>query len=258
MPAGPEEARDWAAALDRVANGMATHERHQRTVAQSMAAYQERLAVLELKLEEAVACRETTRSYLSEACGNMLTKFVKVEDMTQRDEPHREDMSSLQICVHHNLDGQSILVARVEALEAQIRNLLQGQIPPPGFEPANISAAQPSGPAVQFDLGTPQEPTSQQPVPEDVMQQTANDAWAQSLAAGGSPFRQPQESSTHAGAGPEPAGASQAHGPPRAQERPVPGGAAFSTADSIHAAPTEAWGQYRPEPAHVPTAQPQP
>ena len=33
MPAGPEEARDWAAALDRVANSMATHERHQRSAA---------------------------------------------------------------------------------------------------------------------------------------------------------------------------------------------------------------------------------
>ena len=60
--------------------------------------------------------------------------------------------------------------------------------------------------------------------------------------AGGSPFRQPQESSTHAGAGPEPAGAPQAHGPPRAQERPVPGGAAFSTADSLHAQ-EQVWGQ---------------
>ena len=48
------------------------------------------MAVLELKLEEAVAYGETTRSYLSEAYGNILTEFVKVEDMTQRDETHRE------------------------------------------------------------------------------------------------------------------------------------------------------------------------
>ena len=122
MPSGPEDTQYWNDALDRVADNMTTHERHQRTVAQAMAAYQERLAVLELKLEEAVAYGEKRRSYLSEACGNMLTKFVKVEDMTQRDETHREDMSSLQIGVHHNLHGQSTLVARVEALETQIQN----------------------------------------------------------------------------------------------------------------------------------------
>ena len=69
-----------------------------------MAAYQERLAVLELKLEEAVAYGEATRSYLSEACGNMIKKLVKIEDINQRGETHREDMSSLQVGVHHNLD----------------------------------------------------------------------------------------------------------------------------------------------------------
>ena len=52
MPAGPEEARDWAAALDRVTISMATHERHQRSVAQAMAAQTERVAVLKRKLEE--------------------------------------------------------------------------------------------------------------------------------------------------------------------------------------------------------------
>ena len=67
MPAGHEEARDWAAALDRVANSMATHERHQRSVAQAMRAQQERDAVLELKLDEAIAYSWLTRGYLSEA-----------------------------------------------------------------------------------------------------------------------------------------------------------------------------------------------
>ena len=86
MPAGPEEARNWDAALDRVANSMAAHERHQRSVAQAMAAQQKREAVLEVKLEEAVAYGELTRAYLSEARGNMPTTFVKVEDMAQRDE----------------------------------------------------------------------------------------------------------------------------------------------------------------------------
>ena len=85
MPAGPEEARDWAAALDRVADSMATHERHQRSVAQAMAAQRERVAVLELKLEEAVAYSELIRSYLTEACGNMQTRLDEVEDLAQRD-----------------------------------------------------------------------------------------------------------------------------------------------------------------------------
>ena len=71
MPAGPEEARDWAAALDRVANSMAKHKRHQRSVAQAMAAQQERVAALEVKLEEAIAYGELTRSYLTEACANI-------------------------------------------------------------------------------------------------------------------------------------------------------------------------------------------
>ena len=79
IPAGPEQTRDWAAALDRVANSMVTHERHQRSVAQATAAEQERVAVLELKLEEAVAYGELTRTYLSEACESMPTKFVEVE-----------------------------------------------------------------------------------------------------------------------------------------------------------------------------------
>ena len=131
MPAGPEEARDWADTFDRVAKTMAAQQPHQRTVAQAMAAYQERLAVLELKLEEAVAYGETTHSYLSEACGTMLTKLVKIEDMTQRDATHREDMSSLQVGIHHNLDRRSILVARIEALETKIQNRLQGSIQPP-------------------------------------------------------------------------------------------------------------------------------
>ena len=106
MPAGPEEARDWAAALDRVANSMATHERHQRSVAQGIAAQQERVAVLELKLEEAVAYSELTRSYLTEACGNMQSRFVEVESLAQRDETNREDLSLLQVGIHHNLDFQ--------------------------------------------------------------------------------------------------------------------------------------------------------
>ena len=62
------------------------------------------MAVLEHKLEEAIAYGEKTRGYLSEACGNMQTRFVKVEDMTQRDETSREDLSSLQVGIHHNLD----------------------------------------------------------------------------------------------------------------------------------------------------------
>ena len=125
MPAGPEEARGWAAALDRVANNMATHEHHQRSVAQAMAAQTERVAVLERKLEETIAYAELTRGYLSEACGNMLTKFVKIEDMTQRDEKSREDLSSLQIGIHHNLDCHSAVAARLEAVETQLQSLLQ-------------------------------------------------------------------------------------------------------------------------------------
>ena len=62
MPAGPEETQDWADDLDRVANKMATNEKHQRTIAQYMATYQERLAVLETKTEEAAVCGDTTRS----------------------------------------------------------------------------------------------------------------------------------------------------------------------------------------------------
>ena len=72
MSAGPEEARDWPDALDRVANSMATHERQQQTVAQAMAAYREQLAVLEIQFGEAVVYGETPRSDLSEACGNTL------------------------------------------------------------------------------------------------------------------------------------------------------------------------------------------
>ena len=132
MPAGPEESRDLAAALDRVANSMATHEHHQRSVAQAMAAQKERVAVLELKLEEVVAYGGLTHGYLSEACGTMQTFFVKAEDMAQRDETNREELSSLQAGIHHNLDCQSVIAARLEAVETQIQSLLQGSAPPPG------------------------------------------------------------------------------------------------------------------------------
>ena len=51
LPAVPEEAPDWAQALDRVANSIATHERHQR---KHVATYQERLSVLETKFAASV------------------------------------------------------------------------------------------------------------------------------------------------------------------------------------------------------------
>ena len=134
MPAGPEEARDWAEALDRVANSMGTHENHQRSMAQAMAEQAERVAVLERKLEEVTAYGELTRAYLSEACGNMFTKFVKIEDMAQRDEKSREDLSALQVGIHHNLECHSVVAARLEAVEVQLQNMLNGSQPPPGLD----------------------------------------------------------------------------------------------------------------------------
>ena len=116
LPAGREEAQDWAHALDRVANSIATNERLQRKVAEAMATYQKRLAVIESKFEASVVFGETTRAYLY-----MQQRFVKVEDGNHRDEAHREDMSSSHVQVHHNLDCQSILVECGEALEIQIQ-----------------------------------------------------------------------------------------------------------------------------------------
>ena len=66
-------------------------------------------------------------------------------------------MSLLQVGVHHKLDCQSILVACVEDLQIQLRNLLQESAPPQGLQTESNSDAQPTGPAVQFDFGTPQE-----------------------------------------------------------------------------------------------------
>ena len=51
MPAGPEEAQDLAHALDRDANSIATDARQQRKVAEVMAIYQERLAILRSTIE---------------------------------------------------------------------------------------------------------------------------------------------------------------------------------------------------------------
>ena len=81
--------------------------------------------------------------------------IVKVDDRNQRDEAHCEDMSSLQVGVHHNIDCQSIPVAGVEDLEVLILNLPQGSIPPPGLKAENNSDAQPAMPTAQFNLGTP-------------------------------------------------------------------------------------------------------
>ena len=71
-----------------------------------MATYKERVAALELELEEAVAYGETTRACVSEACGNMPAKFINVAGMAQRDETNRDDKSSLQVGVHHNSNRQ--------------------------------------------------------------------------------------------------------------------------------------------------------
>ena len=143
---------DYTEALDRVANSMGTHERHQRSMAQAMAEQAERVAVLERKLEEATAYGELTRAYLSEACGNMITKFVKVEDMAQRDETNREDLSAVQVGIHHNLECHSVVAARLEAVEVQLQNLLKGSQPPPGLDE---SETRPVGQTVQFELATP-------------------------------------------------------------------------------------------------------
>ena len=154
------------------------------------------------------------------------------------------------------MECHSVVAARLEAIETQLQSLLQGTVPPPGLQPTDDSDSRPNGPAVQFELATPVQETETQPTAtENAMQQAANDAWAQSLAVGGSPFRQSQESSNRMGAGPAPTGAPQVHGPPRAQERPVPEGAAFSTADSLHAQ-EQSWSQYRSGPARPLAAQP--
>ena len=113
----------------------------------------------------------------------MSTKFVKIEDMTQRDETNREDLSSLQVGIHHNLECHSLVAARLEAVETQLQSLLQGTVLPPGLQPTDDSDSRPNGPAAQFELATPVQETETQPTAnEDMMQQAANDAGAQTLA----------------------------------------------------------------------------
>ena len=80
--------------------------------------------------------------------------------------------------IHHNLECNSAVAARLEAVETQLQSLLQGSLPPPGLQPTDNSDSRPNGPAVQFELATPVQETETHPtVTEDAMQQAANDAW---------------------------------------------------------------------------------
>ena len=83
-PAGSQEATDWSAALDQVANEMGTVQRDAHTMAVQLAKAEARINGLNNRCAELGRAGTTTAANLSEACGNIVSRYMPWEDIDLR------------------------------------------------------------------------------------------------------------------------------------------------------------------------------
>ena len=81
-PAGSQEAADWSAALDRVANEMGTLQRNAFTMAVQLAEAETRIASLNNRCTELERIGTTTAGHLEEACRNIVDRYMPRADTT--------------------------------------------------------------------------------------------------------------------------------------------------------------------------------
>jgi hypothetical protein len=80
-PIGSQEAAGWAAALDRVANEMATLQRNMHTMAIQFAEADARVNRLDNRCAELERTGTTTAKHLSEACVNIVSRYLPRGDI---------------------------------------------------------------------------------------------------------------------------------------------------------------------------------
>ena len=121
MPSGPQEAMDWASALDTVVNNIATLDRLVRTHAHSISDNESRIGALEQQVSFTATQAESTTKNFHEACENIVKWYPLKENVDHRFSKGEESF--------HAIYG------RIAALETQITSLLHNN----GFPAADSS-----------------------------------------------------------------------------------------------------------------------